>query len=81
MNYIQGRHGQFSEGKASTVAATSAACHHCRPAIYSAKSREGLGLRGLASRDGPDIFAFFMNFFTPHTQVCINIIYRVADFN
>ena len=40
----QGCHGQFLAGKATTVAAT----------FYSAKSRQGLGLGGLASRGGPD---------------------------
>ena len=43
----KGRHGQFLAGKAATVAATSAGT------FYSAKSRQALGLGGLASRGGP----------------------------
>ena len=50
--YIQGRHHQFLAGKDATVVAKSAAC--CRCTFYSAKSRQGLGLRGLANRGGPD---------------------------
>ena len=44
----QGRHGYFLEGKTATVEATSAAA-----AFYSAKSRQGLDLGGLASCGSP----------------------------
>ena len=54
---MQGRHDQFLAGKAATWwpherrrAADAAA------AFYSAKSRQGLGLGGLASRGGPDMY-------------------------
>ena len=49
----QGRHGQFLAGKAPTVAATQRRATTGAPAFYSAKSRQGLGLGGLASRGGP----------------------------
>ena len=55
--YTQGRHGQFLAGKATTLAATLAAT------FYSAKSRQGIGLGGLASRRGPDTNRALINFF------------------
>ena len=49
--FMQGCHVQFLAGKAATVAATSAAARR----FLFCKSRQGLGLRILASHGNPDM--------------------------
>ena len=53
MHAYQGRHGQLLAGKAATVEATWRCAASAAAAFYSAKSSQGLGLGGLASRGGP----------------------------
>jgi hypothetical protein len=50
---MQGCHSQFLAGKASTVSTTSASATIAAAAFYSAKSRQGLDLGGLASCGSP----------------------------